>query len=220
MAEILERTRQVLDRSERFDARRSQRRFVIGTPDAVSGVLLPKLLAAMRSEAPGIDLGVIEGDRFRLGAAEAAILETPGHTSGHISFWFADAKALFCADTLFSLGCGRVIEGTMAEIWGSLDRLRGLPGETKVYCGHEYTRANARFALTVDPDNRDLKSRAAEADAEVKAGRLTLPVTIAAERRANPFLRPEDKAIRRHLGLADAADADVFAELRRRKNAF
>jgi hydroxyacylglutathione hydrolase len=169
---------------------------------------------------PGVDETVEPGQTYEFAGHKASIIDTPGHTRGHIAWHFATDGVVFVGDTLFSLGCGRVIEGTMAEMWGSLDRLRGLPGETKVYCGHEYTRANARFALTVDPDNRDLKSRAAEADAEVKAGRLTLPVTIAAERRANPFLRPEDKAIRRHLGLADAADADVFAELRRRKNAF
>ena len=169
---------------------------------------------------PGVDETVEPGQTYDFAGHKAAIVDTPGHTRGHIAWHFAPDGVVFVGDTLFSLGCGRVIEGTMAEMWRSLDRLRSLPGETKVYCGHEYTLANARFALTVDPDNPDLEARAAEAASEVKAGRLTLPVTIAAERRANPFLRPEDKAIRQHLGHASAADADVFAELRRRKNAF
>jgi len=169
---------------------------------------------------PAVDETVEPGQAFDFAGHKAAIIDTPGHTRGHIAWHFEPDGVVFVGDTLFSLGCGRVIEGTMAEMWGSLDRLRKLPAETKVYCGHEYTIANARFALTVDPDNPDLKARAAEAAGEVKSGRLTLPVTIAAERRANPFLRPQDKAIRRQLGLVEAADADVFAELRRRKNAF
>ncbi|MET0481597.1 MAG: hydroxyacylglutathione hydrolase [Aestuariivirgaceae bacterium] len=169
---------------------------------------------------PGVDETVEPGQTYAFAGHKAAIIDTPGHTRGHIAWHFQPDGVVFVGDTLFSLGCGRVIEGTMAEMWGSLDRLRKLPAETKVYCGHEYTLANARFALTVDPDNPDLKTRAAEAAAEVKAGRLTLPVTIAAERRANPFLRPEDSVIRTRLGLAEAADADVFAEIRRRKNAF
>jgi hydroxyacylglutathione hydrolase len=169
---------------------------------------------------PAVDETVEPGQIYDFAGHPAEIIDTPGHTRGHIAWHFADDRLVFVGDTLFSLGCGRVIEGSMAEMWSSLDRLRNLPRETKVYCGHEYTLANARFALSVDPDNPDLVARAAEASAEVKAGRLTLPVTIAAERRANPFLRPEDKPIRKHLGLADASDADVFAELRRRKNAF
>jgi hydroxyacylglutathione hydrolase len=169
---------------------------------------------------PAVDETVEPGQIYDFAGHRAEIIDTPGHTRGHVAWHFADDRLVFVGDTLFSLGCGRVIEGSMAEMWSSLDRLRKLPGETKVYCGHEYTLANARFALSVDPDNPDLQARAAEASAEVKAGRLTLPVTIAAERRGNPFLRPEDKSIRKHLGLADASDADVFAELRRRKNAF
>jgi hydroxyacylglutathione hydrolase len=169
---------------------------------------------------PEVDETVEPGQTYEFAGHKAEIIDTPGHTRGHIAWHFAPDGVVFVGDTLFSLGCGRVIEGTMAEMWGSLDRLRRLPGDTKVYCGHEYTLANARFALTVDPDNPDLAARAKEAAHEVKAGRPTLPVSIAAERRANPFLRPEDKAIRERLGLADASDADVFAELRRRKNAF
>ncbi|HEX5078136.1 MAG TPA: hydroxyacylglutathione hydrolase [Geminicoccaceae bacterium] len=169
---------------------------------------------------PGIDLKLAEGDRFKLGEAEAQVLETPGHTSGHISFWFPEAKALFCADTLFSLGCGRVIEGSHAQMWNSLSKLAALPDDTLAYCGHEYTQANARFALSVDPDNPALKARAAEVERLRAAGRPTVPSTLAAERAANPFLRAGDPAIRAKLGMQDASDAEVFAEIRRRKDRF
>jgi hydroxyacylglutathione hydrolase len=169
---------------------------------------------------PGIDLGLVEGDRFRLGEAEAVVYETPGHTSGHISYWFAEAKALFCADTLFSLGCGRLLEGTPERMWRSLSKFAQLPDDALVYCAHEYTQANARFALSVDPDNPALQARAAEVERLRAAGQPTVPSTLGAERAANPFLRPHDPAIRRRLGLQDADDAQVFGELRRRKDAF
>jgi hydroxyacylglutathione hydrolase len=169
---------------------------------------------------PGIDLGLAEGDRFQLGEAEAEVLETPGHTSGHISYWFAEAKALFCADTLFSLGCGRLFEGTPELMWRSLSKFAPLPDDALVYCAHEYTQANARFALSVDPDNPALRARAAEIDRLRAAGQPTVPSTLGAERAANPFLHPHDPAIRRALGMDDADDVAVFAELRRRKDRF
>jgi hydroxyacylglutathione hydrolase len=169
---------------------------------------------------PGIDLGLVEGDRFQLGQAEAEIFETPGHTSGHISYWFAGARALFCADTLFSLGCGRVFEGDFRQMWRSLSKFAGLPDDALVYCAHEYTQANARFALTIDPDNPALKKRAAEVEQLRAAGRPTVPSTLGEERDANPFLRPHDPAIRRRLGLERASDAEVFAEIRKRKDRF
>lgn len=169
---------------------------------------------------PGIDLELAEGDLFQLGEAEAQVLETPGHTSGHISYWFPEAKALFCADTLFSLGCGRVFEGSHAHMWNSLTKLAALPDETMVYCAHEYTQANARFALTVDPDNPALQKRAAEVDRQRAAGQPTVPTTLGAERAANPFLRAGDAAIRKRLGMTDASDVEVFAEIRRRKDSF
>jgi len=169
---------------------------------------------------PGIDLGLAEGDRFQLGDAEAEVFETPGHTSGHISYWFADAKALFCADTLFSLGCGRLFEGTPAQMWRSLGKFAHLPDDAVVYCAHEYTQANARFALTVDPDNPALQARAAEIERLRAAGKPTVPSTLGAERAANPFLRPNDAAIRKRLGMESASDAEVFAEIRKRKDHF
>jgi hydroxyacylglutathione hydrolase len=176
--------------------------------------------AADAARIPGLDLGLAEGDRFRLGDAEAEILETPGHTSDHISYWFAAAGALFCADTLFSLGCGRLSEGTPEQMWRSLSKFAPLPDDALVYCAHEYTQSNARFALTIDPDNPALRARAAEVDRVRAAGQPTVPSTLGAERAANPFLRPEDPAIRRRLGLEDADDVAVFAELRRRKDNF
>jgi hydroxyacylglutathione hydrolase len=175
---------------------------------------------ADEARIPGIDLKLAEGDRFKLGEAEAQVFETPGHTSGHISYWFPDAKALFCADTLFSLGCGRVIEGSHAQMWSSLSKLAALPDDTLVYCGHEYTQANARFALSVDPDNQALQARAAEVQRQRAAGKPTVPTTLSAERAANPFLRPSDPAIRKKLDMANANDAEVFAEIRRRKDRF
>jgi hydroxyacylglutathione hydrolase len=169
---------------------------------------------------PGIDRGLAAGDRFRLGNAEAVVYETPGHTSGHISYWFEQARALFCADTLFSLGCGRLFEGTPELMWRSLSKFAPLPADTMIYCAHEYTQSNARFALSVDPDNRVLQARAAEVERLRAAGQPTVPSTLGDERAANPFLRPHDPAIRRRLGLEDADDVTVFAELRRRKDSF
>ena len=161
-----------------------------------------------------------EAIESRFGTLEAAIIDTPGHTVGHIAYHFAGEKVLFAADTLFSLGCGRIFEGTMADMWGSLQKLRALPDETLLYCGHEYTLSNARFALTVDPGNEALKARAAEVERQRAENRFTLPVTLGAEKRENPFLRADDAAIARHLGLEGANALAVFTELRERKNRF
>jgi hydroxyacylglutathione hydrolase len=169
---------------------------------------------------PGIDHQLAEGDTFKLGEAEAKVFETPGHTSGHISFWFEDARALFCADTLFSLGCGRLFEGTPALMWRSLSKFASMPDDAVVWCGHEYTQSNARFALTVDPDNPDLRKRAEEVERLRAEGRPTVPTTLGLERRTNPFLRPNDPAIRKTLGMESASDVEVFAEIRKRKDRF
>ena len=169
---------------------------------------------------PGIDVKLVEGDRFALGEAEALIFETPGHTSGHISYWFSGSNALFCADTLFSLGCGRLFEGTPSDMWTSLQKFAPLPDEALVYCGHEYTASNARFALSIDPDNAALQARAAEVERQRAANEPTVPTTLGQERATNPFLRPDDPAIRAHLGLENAGDVEVFAEIRRLKDSF
>ncbi len=175
---------------------------------------------ADRHRIPGMDTGLKDGDRLQLLGETVEVIATPGHTSGHIVYHFRDSGILFAADTLFALGCGRVIEGTMDEMHASLERLKALPPATTIHCGHEYTLANAAFALSVDPDNAELRRRAEEAARLRAAGRPTLPTTLAAELAANPFLRPHDPAIRARLGMNGASDAEVFAELRRRKDVF
>jgi hydroxyacylglutathione hydrolase len=173
-----------------------------------------------RERIPGIDLALDEGDHFPLGKEEAEILFIPGHTKGHIAFHFRGAKALFCGDTLFSLGCGRMFEGTPPMMWASLDKLRRLPGETRVYCGHEYTASNARFAVSIDPDNAALRRREAEVTKLRAAGKFTIPSTLAEECAANPFLRADDPKLAAAVGKPGAAASDVFGEIRRLKDNF
>jgi len=169
---------------------------------------------------PGIDAGIEEGDRLALGGAVAEILFIPGHTRGHIAFWFPEEHAVLCGDTLFSLGCGRMFEGTAEQMWSSLDKLRRLPPETRVYCGHEYTQANARFAMTIEPLNPALVMRQRRVDEARAAGRATIPSTMAEECAANPFLRADEPAVAAAVGLAGADPVAVFAEVRRRKDNF
>jgi len=169
---------------------------------------------------PFLDHRVAEGDEARVGSLVARVIETPGHTLGHIAYHFDADKIAFCGDTLFSLGCGRVFETPYAVMWSSLVKLAALPGETKVYCGHEYTQANGRFALTIEPDNPALKARVEEVAKLRAESRPTLPTTIAAELAANPFLRAEDPAIQAAIGMKDADPAAVFAEIRGRKDRF
>lgn len=169
---------------------------------------------------PGLDRGLKGGDGFAFAGHPVTVIFAPGHTKGHIVYHLPSDGLAFVGDVLFSLGCGRVVEGTMEEMWNSLDALRRLPPDTSVYCGHEYTEANARFALTVEPSNEALRRRAGEVK-ELRAKSLpTLPTTIAAELAANPFLRPESPEIRKTLAMAQASNAEVFAELRERKNRF
>lgn len=160
-----------------------------------------------------------EGDRFSLGAAEAEILGIPGHTLGHIAFYFAGAGAVFVGDTLFGMGCGRLFEGDPPMMWRSLARLRGLPAETRVYCGHEYTEANAAFAVTIEPENPELRARRDRVHSDRRAGRPTIPFTIAEERATNPFLRSDLPAIGQRLSTGNDPVA-TFAELRRQKDGF
>ena len=174
-----------------------------------------------RNEAekvPGIDRKVGGGDRFELGGHEVQVLDTPGHTAGHISYWIPDAGVAFVGDTVFAMGCGRVIEGDMAMMWASLERVAKLPPQTLLYCGHEYTLANAKFALTIEPENAALKARAAEVEKLRAEGKPTLPTRLVDELATNPFLRPQSGAIRKRLGLESAADWQVFGEVRERKN--
>ena len=168
----------------------------------------------------GLDATVGEGCEVAIGSSVARILETPGHTTGHIAYYFLEDEVVFVGDTLFSLGCGRLFEGTPETMYDSLEKLAELPDETHVYCGHEYTQANARFALTVDPENPMLLDRAGEVDALRAAGKFTLPTTIALERATNPFLRTEDPSVQRAMGMSDADPVEVFAKMRERKNSF
>ena len=173
-----------------------------------------------RDRIPGIDVALDEDECFRLGDRAAIVLFIPGHTRGHIAFHFADDQALFCGDTLFALGCGRMFEGTAPQMWDSLCKLRALPEHTRVFCGHEYTQANARFALTVDRDNPVLAARASAVDAARAAGRPTIPSTIGKERATNPFLRADQPALAAAVGLPGADPAAVFAAIRLRKDNF
>jgi hydroxyacylglutathione hydrolase len=175
---------------------------------------------AEKAKIPGIDRTVRGGDTITVAGLEVEVIDTLGHTLGHVSYHLPSERVVFAADTLFALGCGRLLEGTPAQMVASLRKLAALPPDTKVYCGHEYTQANARFAATVDPDNPKLKARAKEIDALRAEGKPTLPTTIGRELETNPFLRWDDKAIRRTLGMEDADDVAVFAEIRKRKDNF
>lgn len=174
--------------------------------------------AADRDRIPGIDIALAEGDRYALGAAEATVFDVPGHTRGHIAWWFADSEALFCGDTVFSIGCGRLFEGTPAQMWDSISRLRALPDATRVYCAHEYTASNVRFALSIEPDHPALLARAAQVEALRAADQPTVPSTIGAERAANPFFRADDPVLQRAVGMEGCDPAAVFGEVRGRKD--
>lgn len=169
---------------------------------------------------PGIDIAVGDNEGIDVGSQTARVFDVPGHTRGHIAYWFAGSKALFCGDTLFALGCGRLFEGTPAQMWGSLQKFLALPDDTRVYCAHEYTESNARFAVTVEPGNAALSERYAEIKTLRAAGKPTVPSTIGAERATNPFLRPASANLRATLGMAEADDVAVFAETRKRKDGF
>ncbi len=175
---------------------------------------------ADRDRIPNIDVEVGDGDTYRFGAAEARVFDTPGHTRGHIAYWFPASKALFCGDTLFALGCGRVFEGTMDQMWTSLSKFDAVPDDTRVFCAHEYTQANARFALTVEPGNEALKARSAAIDRMRAEGKSTVPSLMGEERATNPFLRPKLPEFRAAVGMASASPAEVFAAVRTRKDNF
>lgn len=175
---------------------------------------------ADRERIPGIDVALGDGDVFEFGASRARVFDVPGHTRGHIAYHFAREHALFCGDTLFALGCGRMFEGTAPEMWASLAKLRGLPGETRVYCAHEYTQSNGRFALSVEPGNAALVARMREVDARRAANQPTVPSTLAEELATNPFLRPDSTEIQAAVGLPGAPLHEVFGATRARKDVF
>ena len=167
---------------------------------------------------PDVDETVREGDEVRVGALVARVIETPGHTAGHISYVFPADKLAFVGDTLFSIGCGRVIEGTPEMMWQSLLKLRALPDDTQIYCGHEYTLANIRFAKTIEPGNTALLAREQEASGLAAGKRPTIPSTMGQEKAANPFLRADLPEVAKSVGLVGSPAWKVFAEIRERKN--
>lgn len=169
---------------------------------------------------PGIDAGVEEDKRWKLGGHEAQILEIPAHTKAHIAFHFPADGIVFTGDTLFAMGCGRLFEGTPDMMWASLSKLMTLPDTTRIYCGHEYTLTNGRFAQTVEPNNAELKSRMRYVESQRAQVKPTIPTVMGLEKRTNPFLRPNSPDIRKTLGLEKASDVQVFAEIRRRKDAY
>lgn len=172
------------------------------------------------SKIPGIGREVAGGDHFTWEGREVQVLDCPGHTLGHIAYYIPSEGVVFAGDTLFSLGCGRVFEGTMEQMHRSVSQFAALPAATRLYCGHEYTQSNARFALAMEPGNAVLQQRAAEVDRLRANGEMTCPSTIGAELAANPFLRTASAEIRKTLGMESARDVEVFAELRERKNSF
>jgi hydroxyacylglutathione hydrolase len=175
---------------------------------------------AEAGKIPAVDETVREGDKVKLGTLGADVIETPGHTSGHIAYWFHGDRLAFVGDTLFAIGCGRVIEGTPEQMWRSLVKLRDLPDDTRIYCGHEYTAANIKFALTIEPHNKALLAREAQAKKQLAQGEPTIPVTIGDEKLANPFLRADVPEVAAGIGMAGKPSAEVFAEIRARKNKF
>jgi hydroxyacylglutathione hydrolase len=167
-----------------------------------------------------VDETVRESDKVKVGNLTGNVIDTPGHTAGHISYWFHDDALAFVGDTLFSIGCGRVIEGTPQMMWNSLRKLRDLPDDTEIYCGHEYTAANIKFALTIEPNNKALAARAAEVADEIARKLPTIPTTIGEEKKQNPFLRADDPQVAAGIGMSGQPAAGVFAEIRARKNKF
>ena len=170
------------------------------------------------TEIANVDLRAAQGDVVKVGSLLARVLETPGHTLDHISYVFDNEKALFAADTLFSIGCGRVFEGTYPMMWESLLKLRALPDDFRLYCGHEYTASNIKFALTIEPDNAALKARAEQVTKLRAANQPTIPVTLGNEKQANVFLRADEPSVAASVRMKGASAAEIFGELRERKN--
>ena len=180
-------------------------------------------VVAPRKEAPkipSVDVMVREGDIVQVGALAGRVMETPGHTAGHISYWFKQEKLAFVGDTLFSVGCGRIIEGDPEMMWNSLLKIRNLPADTQVFCGHEYTAANVHFALTIEPKNPALRARAEEVVALTEQKKPTIPTTISQEKSFNPFLRADLHSVGAGIGMEGANAESVFATIRARKDKF
>lgn len=176
--------------------------------------------AADAHRLPPLDREVSDGETFEFVGHRVEVMDVSGHTLGHIAFYMPDAAAIFTADSLMALGCGRLFEGTADQMWHSLSKLLALPADTLIYSGHEYTASNGKFALTIDPDNPDLISRVEQIVAARADGSPTVPSTLALEMATNPFLRADNTEIRTRLNMSNATNAQVFAEIRTRKDAF
>lgn len=168
----------------------------------------------------GIDIALAENDIFSFGNYDFKVIDVPGHTKGHIAFWCGQENILFSGDTLFSLGCGRLFEGTPKQMWHSLQKIISLPGETKIYCGHEYTYDNARFALKVDPMNKGLQEKFSELETLKLEKRSSIPALLKDELKLNPFLKSSDPDFKAQLKMLDYSAEDVFAHLRKQKDSF
>ena len=176
--------------------------------------------AADAQRLPRLDRQVADGDSFAFAGTEVHVIDVSGHTVGHIAFHVPEARAAFTGDSLMALGCGRLFEGSAQQMWNSLSRLIGLPDDTVICSGHEYTTANARFALSLEPENEALKARQAEIEQARAEGRPTVPSRLDVEKATNPFLRAGLPGVKSAIDMEDATDAEVFAEIRRRKDAF
>lgn len=190
--------------------------------DAILAAHKAKVRGAARDahRLPPLDMAHGDEDHFVFAGRDVRVMDVSGHTIGHLAYYIKDADAVFTADSLMALGCGRLFEGSAEQMWTSLSKLAALPAATRVFSGHEYTAANARFALTIEPDNQNLISREKEISAARAAGLPTVPSTLGTELATNPFLRANDPGIRSLLNKSGATDAEVFAEIRARKDAF
>jgi hydroxyacylglutathione hydrolase len=172
------------------------------------------------TKVPLVDLRVSEGNSVKVGSLTADILDTPGHCADHIAYWFKQQKTVFAGDTLFALGCGRIFGCQPAELFSSIEKFAAMPDNTVVYCGHEYTLSNAKFAIAMDPSNMALRTRALDIENKRAQNLPTLPTTIGLERATNPFMRARDAGVQATLGMTGATAVAVFTELRERKNRF
>ncbi len=169
---------------------------------------------------PGIDKKLKQGDEIKLGNEIAKVIVTPGHTLGHIVYYFAESHALFCGDTLFSMGCGRLFEGTAEQMWHSLQILKTLPKQTKIYCAHEYTQSNSQFALTLEPENKQLIKRIEEVNSLRAVNKTTIPSSVEQELMTNPFLREDSLALQESIDMVNMPAVEVFRKIRKLKDNF
>ena len=173
-----------------------------------------------KDQIPGIDVALKENDTLKINDYSVKIFETPGHTAGHIIYWFEKEQVVFTGDTLFVLGCGKLFEGTPEIMWDSLLKIRNLPKKTQIYCGHEYSKSNADFALSVEKNNNKLLKRSDEINKLINENSFTVPTTLEKEIECNPFLRADVDNIKKNLEMENASPAEVFGEIRKKKDIF